>query len=131
MSRKLRMLSMLAAFALLGMTVDARTPAPTAQPAATQPSGLVLHIDPATGAIVDAPVAGATRLEIPASLSQSWSTSDEGLVEKPNPSGGKGTYVNLQGRFENGSIATIDANGTLNAPCAQGLSHSAVPAEQK
>lgn len=131
MNRKLRLLSMLAAFALLGMTFDARTPAPTAQPVTPQPAGLTLHIDPATGAIIDAPASGATRLDIPASLSQSWSTSDEGLIEQPNPAGGKGVYVNLQGRFENGTVATIDANGTLNAPCAQGLSHSAVAAEEK
>jgi hypothetical protein len=122
---------MLAAFALLGMTVDARTPATTAQPVTPQPAGLMLHIDPATGAIIDAPIAGASKLEIPASLSQSWSTSDAGLIEQPNPSGGKGVYVNLQGRFENGSVATIDADGALNAPCAQGLSHSAAAAEKK
>lgn len=131
MSRKLRALSMLAAFALLGMTFDARTPAPTAQPVASQPSGLVLHIDPVTGAILDTPVAGASKLEIPASLSHRWSTSDAGLIEQPNPSGGKGVYVNLQGRFESGAVATVNANGTLNAPCAQGLSQTAAAAGQK
>ncbi len=65
-------------------------------------------------------------------LAQRWSTSDEGLIEQPNPSGGKGTYVNLQGRFENGMVATVDANGAIKAPCAQGLNTDAnLPASGK
>ena len=135
MNRKLRVLSILAAFVLLGFSYDAPTPATTAHPqSAITPAqpGLTIHIDPATGAIVDEPVAGASKLAVPANLSERWSTSDEGLIEKPNPSGGKGTYVNLQGRFENGMVATVDANGTLSAPCAQGLNTAAnVPANQK
>jgi len=127
------MLSILTALVLLGFTYDARNMSTTAPAQSTitpsGSSGLVLNIDPATGAIVEAPVSGATKLSIPASLAQRWSTSDEGLIEQPNPSGGKGMYVNLQGRFENGMVANVDANGTLNAPCAQGLntdaSHSA------
>lgn len=130
MNRKFRVLSMLAAFVLLGLSLDARTPATTVQPVAPQPAGMTIHIDPATGAILEAPASGATRLEVPASLSESWSTSHDGLMQQPNPSGGKGVYVNLQGRFQNGSVATIDANGALNAPCAQGLTQTAGTAEK-
>jgi hypothetical protein len=129
MNRKLRVLSILTALVLLGFTYDARNTEPTA-PAqsditSSRSAGLVLNIDPVTGAIIDEPVAGATKLSIPASLAGRWSTSDEGLIEQPNPSGGKGVYVNLQGRFENGMVGSIDANGALNAPCAQGLNSDA------
>ena len=129
MNRKLRVLSILTALVLLGFTYDARIAETTApvQSTITPPrsAGLVLNIDPVTGAILEEPVSGATKLSIPASLAERWSTSDEGLIQQPNPSGGKGVYVNLQGRFENGMVGTIDANGTLQAPCAQGLNTDA------
>ena len=129
MNRKVTTLSMLAAFALLGFRHDARTPASTASttPAVTpaHAAGLTIHLDPATGAILEQPAPGASKLEVPASIAARWSTSDEGLIEQPNPSGGKGTYVNLQGRFENGMVATVDANGALNVPCAPGLNRTA------
>lgn len=129
MNRKLRVLSILTALVLLGFTYDAPSTKTTAPAQSTitplGSAGLVLNIDPVTGAIVDQPVSGATKLSIPASLSERWSTSDEGLIEQPNPSGGKGVYVNLQGRFENGMVGTIDANGALKTPCAQGLNTDA------
>ena len=132
MNRKLRVLSVVAAFVLLGFSYDSRTPATTASSVDTpSTSGLILNIDPATGAIIDAPAPGATKLDVPAQLAERWSTSDEGLVEKPNPSGGKGMYVNLQGRFENGMVATVDANGDLQSPCAQGLNTVANTASDK
>ena len=87
MNRKLRVLSIVAAFVLVGFSDDSRTPATTASSLDTpSPSGLILNIDPATGAIIEAPAPGATKLDIPAHLAERWSTSDEGLVEKPNPS---------------------------------------------
>lgn len=132
MNRKLRVLSILAAIALLGFSYDARTTATTASSTGTPTeSGLILHIDPATGAIIDAPAPGTSKLDVPASLADRWSTSDEGLIEQPNPSGGKGVYVNLQGRFENGMVTTVDANGELKSPCAQGLNTAANTASQK
>ena len=125
MNRKLRVLSILTALVLLGFTYDARNNETTAPVQSTitpsRSAGLVLNIDPVTGAIVEEPVSGATKLSIPASLAERWSTSDQGLIEQPNPSGGKGVYVSLQGRFENGMVGTIDANGALQTPCAQGL----------
>lgn len=129
MNRKILILSILAVFVMLGFSYDTQNPsnAVSTQPAfaQSQPVGLVINIDPATGAIVEDAVPGATRLAIPTALSERWSTSDEGLVEMPNPSGGKGVYVNLQGRFENGMVGTIDADGKLVAPCAQGLNTAA------
>jgi hypothetical protein len=129
MHRKILVLSILAALVMLGFSYDSQKSSnAVSTPAALAPSqqvGLVLNIDPATGAIVEEPVPGATRLAIPTALSERWSTSDEGLLEMPNPSGGKGVYVNLQGRFENGMVGTIDADGKLVAPCAQGLNTAA------
>jgi len=130
MNRKLMVLSILPAFALLGMTHDTQAPAANTH-SVTASQGLVLNIDPITGAIIDHPAAGATRLALPAALASQLSTSDEGLVEQPNPSGGKGLYVNLQGRYQNAIVATVDSNGKLSTPCAQGLNTAANTASHK
>lgn len=132
MNRKLLVLSILPAIALLGIVHDTRTPATATTVMATSSSqGLILNIDPATGAIIDHPAAGATRLAVPAALASQLSTSDEGLIEQPNPSGRKGTYVNLQGRYQNAIVATVDSNGKLSTPCAQGLNTAANTASHK
>lgn len=125
MHRKLMMLSIPTAFVLLGVVNDAQTPAPAQSAAPSGSVGMIINIDPATGAIVEQAAPSTTKLAVPAEMAQRWSTSDEGLVEEPNPSGNEGVYVNLQGRFQNGMIATVDANGTLRTPCAQGLNAAA------
>jgi len=128
MQRKLLALSITAACVLLGLASDARRPAdnaPSQSVAAPSAAGLIINVDPTTGAILEQAAPGATKLEVPAELAERWSTSDEGLIEQPNPSGGKGMYMNLQGRFENGMVATVDASGKLSAPCAQGLNTAA------
>ncbi len=131
MNRKLVLLSILPAIALLGSFHDTQSPA-VANAVVTTPSaqGLVLNIDPNTGAIIDHPAAGTTRLAIPADLASRLSTTDEGLLEQPNPSGGKGVYVNLQGRYENAMVGT-NVDGKLATPCAQGLNTAANTASQK
>src|SRR6478609_6867061 len=98
MNRKLLVLSILPAFALLGMSHDAQSPAKASTASVSSQQGLVLNIDPVTGAIIDHPVPGATKLAVPAALANAMSTSDDGLFEVPNPSGRKGMYSNLQGR---------------------------------
>jgi hypothetical protein len=129
MNRKLTVLSILSASVLLGLVYDTQAPTTIASSpsvvAASPQVGLVLNIDPTTGAIVENAVPGATKLALPADLASRLSTSDAGLVEKPNPSGGKGQYVNLQGRYQNAMVGTVDANGKLVAPCAQGLNTAA------
>lgn len=133
MNRKLLVLSILPAFALLGTIHDTQSPAnASAGLTVATPSaqGLILNIDPNTGAILDHPASNATRLALPADLASRLSTTDEGLMEQPNPSGGKGTYVNLQGRYENAIVGTA-ANGKLVTPCAQGLNTAANTASQK
>jgi len=127
MNRKLMVLSILAASVLLGMVYDTGTPTPASTRSVTPASqaGMVINIDPATGAIVEQPVVGATKLAVPANLANQLSTSDTGLLEQPNPSGSKGVYVNLQGRYQNAMVGSIDANGKLVTPCAQGLNTAA------
>jgi hypothetical protein len=131
MNRKLLVLSILPAFVLLGMIHDTQAPATASATATPSAQGLILNIDPVTGAIIDHPAAGASKLALPAELASHMSTSDEGLVEQPNPSGGKGLYVNLQGRYQNAIVATVDANGKLSTPCAQGLNTAANTASHK
>jgi len=126
MHRKLLVPSVTAACVLLGLASDARRPegnAPSQSIAAPAAAGLIIHVDPATGAILDEPAPGATKLAVPAELAERWSTSDEGLVQEPHASGG--VYMNLQGRFENGMVATVTTDGKLSAPCAQGLNTAA------
>ena len=131
MRRKLMLLSILPAIALLCSLHDTQAPAVANAVVATPSAqGLVLNIDPNTGVIIDHPAAGATKLAISADLASRMSTTDEGLIEKPNPSGGKGTYVNLQGRYENAMVGSA-ANGKLATPCAQGLNTAANTASHK
>lgn len=131
MSRKLMLLSILPAIALLGMVHDTQVPANANAVAATPSAqGLVLNIDPNTGVILDHPAANATRLAVPAELASRLSTTDEGLIQQPNPSGGKGVYVNLQGRYENAMVGTA-VDGKLATPCAQGLNTAANTANHK
>ncbi|HET6349350.1 MAG TPA: hypothetical protein VFH88_09745 [Candidatus Krumholzibacteria bacterium] len=127
MNRKLWALSIVMACALVGLTFQADAPHTTASsPLVTpSPAGMTVNIDPTTGAIVPEAVPGGTKLEIPAQLANSWSTNDDGLVEEPNPSGHKGVYVNLQGRYASGMVGTVTTDGALATPCAQGLNTAA------
>jgi len=131
MNRKLLLLSILPAFLLLGTIHDTQSPALAGGTVATPSAqGLILNIDPNTGAILDHPSTNATRLAIPAELASRLSTTDQGLLEQPNPSGGKGVYVNLQGRYENAMVGTA-VDGKLATPCAPGLNTAANTASQK
>jgi hypothetical protein len=131
MNRKLLVLSIVPAFALLGLTHDTQAPAQAGTVPAPSQQGLILNIDPVTGAIIDQPAPGSTKLVLPAEMAAHMSTTDDGLVELPNPSGGKGMYVHLQGRYQNAIVATVNADGTLSMPCAQGLNTAANTASHK
>ena len=50
-------------------------------------------------------------------LQEMLSRSDAGLYEEVLPDGT--VKVNLQGRFQNASIAVIDADGNLHTSCAE------------
>lgn len=89
-------------------------PAQTAAAASTQGrAGMVIYIDPQTGALRRDPAPGTVPLQVTPQLQDALSTSDAGLVPVPSPVPGGGMMVDLQGRFQSPLIATIDANGTM------------------
>ena len=81
----------------------------------TQPvsSGMVIYIDPQTGAILKAPAPGTVPLQLTPALQNALSTSDQGLAESPSSVPGGGVKVDLQGRFQSPLFATTDANGKV------------------
>lgn len=99
---------------------DSRATAPQ------QTAGYMIHIDPATGNVVDA-APGTAPLVLDAGLQNALSASSEGLEEVPSPVAGGGTMVDLQGRFQNTMIATVDENGEVKAPCLTELLDSGKP----
>ena len=76
-------------------------------------SGMVIYIDPQTGAIRNTPTPGTVPVQLTPQLQNALSTSHQGLTESPNPVPGGGVKVDLQGRFQSPLVATIDANGKL------------------
>jgi hypothetical protein len=128
MKRKFPLLILI--FAVLTTAVMLATNGPTAgdQPPSpaepvTIPSGYMIHIDPATGQLVDrAP--GTVPVVFDEALQNALSTSSEGLVEVASPVEGGGTMIDLQGRFQNTMVSTVDENGVLQAPCISGLPDS-------
>src|SRR5262249_33945458 len=76
-------------------------------------SGIMVHIDPQTGAILKEPAPGTVSLRLTSQLRNALSTSHQGLIEVPSAAPGGGVKVDLQGRFQSPLLATIDANGQL------------------
>ena len=76
-------------------------------------SGMVIYIDPQTGAILKEPAPGTVPLQLTPELQNALSTSDQGLVEVPSTVPGGGVKVDLQGRFQSPLFATTDANGKV------------------
>jgi hypothetical protein len=84
------------------------------QPPAAVPegaAGMIIYIDPQTGAILHEPAPGTVPLQLTPQLQNALSTSQQGLVE--TPAAGGGVKVDLQGRFQSPLTATLDANGNL------------------
>jgi len=75
--------------------------------------GMVIYVDPQTGAILKAPAPGTVPLQLSPQLTNSLSTSHQGLVETPSSVAGGGVKLDLQGRFQNPLIVTIDAGGKV------------------
>jgi len=108
--------------------------APSTGPASTAPAtvstsevtatpGLMVHIDPQTGAFLKEPAPGSVPLQLTPALRNSVDTSHEGLVEEQGVTPGSGVRVHLQGRFLNPLFATTDASGKLT------IQHLHEPAE--
>jgi len=71
-----------------------------------------ISIDPETGALVPGKVPVA---KLDAELEEALSRSGEGLVEVHHPDGS--VSIDLQGRFQNASMARIDSSGKLHTTC--------------
>jgi hypothetical protein len=107
-------------FVVLGAFAVAAEPAvpgngqsETASTVAGGTPGMVIYVDPKTGAFLKEPAPGTVPLHLTPQLSHALSTSHHGLVETPSPVPGGGFKLDLQGRFQNPLFATIDADGTL------------------
>jgi hypothetical protein len=85
------------------------------QPAAVPggASGMRIHIDPQTGAILREPAPGTVPLQLTPKLQNSLSTSHQGLAEVPSSVAGGGVKLDLQGRFQSPLFVTTDANGKI------------------
>jgi len=97
-----------ATLVLCGIVVatDVRTgedprPAPASAP------GMKAYVDPTTGALLPGRPASLPSAPAPAGMD----ASTAGLVEVPTPGGG--VMVDLQGRFQNALVATIEPDGTM------------------
>jgi len=119
-----RLLIAIAGTAICAVTAAIALMHPSA-PVAESPAGPYtpeyrVYIDPATGALTSQP-SGSDPAPLGKDTERALSTSSEGLREVPSPVPGGGTMVDLQGRFHNVSVATVDENGDLKAPCVSGL----------
>jgi hypothetical protein len=74
-------------------------------------AGMMIYIDPQTGAILKEPAPGTMPLQLTPALQNAISTSHQGLVEVPSAVPGGGVKVDLRGRFQSPLLVTIDANG--------------------
>ena len=92
-------------------------------PAAPAASGLLIHIDPQTGALLKEPDPNSVTLQFTPALRDSLATSHDGLVEEQLSGPRGGVKVHLQGRFRNPLIATTDGNGKVT------IQHLREPAE--
>ena len=101
----------LGGFAMAAPPVFSEENQPAAVPGGTP--GMVIYIDPQTGAILKEAAPGSVPLQLSPQLANSLSTSHQGLVETPSPVAGGGVKVDLQGRFQNPLIVTIDADGKV------------------
>jgi hypothetical protein len=104
-------------------------PQPPAEKPAAVPqgaSGMMVYIDPQTGAFLKEPAPGTVPLQLTQQLQNAFSTSHQGLVEVPVPGGG--FKVHLQGRFQSPLVVTIDANGKVKM---QHLDETSVSGDKK
>lgn len=79
----------------------------------TPSRGMLIYIDPQTGALLREPAPGTVPLQLTPAFQDAVSTSHQGLVEVPSPAPGGGVSVNLQGRFQSPLFVTTDANGKV------------------
>jgi hypothetical protein len=96
---------------------------------AAHSAGLMIHIDPATGKIVE-PWPNDAPVVLNEKLSDALSTSSEGLHEVASPVAGGGVMVYLQGRFQQTMAATTDEDGNLSTTCGSTGEHASESGEE-
>jgi hypothetical protein len=111
-------LAAVAVWVVLGVSPDTgeRTASPAGESPAVSAAGYVVHIDPVTGRLASTPQ-GAAPAMFDEEMLNRLSTSSEGLVVQPSPVPGGGVMVDLQGRFQNAFVATVDDSGRVDATC--------------
>ena len=75
--------------------------------------GMRVHVDPRTGRPTSAPDAASRQMLEDAmrrEMGDALSTSSDGLVEVASPVPGGGVMINLQGRFQSASVASVDGD---------------------
>lgn len=102
---------------LISQPVSAVEPAKIKQP--QNQGGQRAYIDPDTGQMTSSPTPEQTRkaLQLSTKEQNAMSTSHAGLVQEEIP--GKGIKVDLQGRFQSSTFATVGDSGEVS------ISHSA------
>ncbi len=93
-------------------------------------AGYVVHIDPETGGITESPQ-HAVPLVLDQALQNALDTSSEDLVEVPSPVAGGGVVVDLQGRFQNTMIVTVDSSDRLQSSCVSGVNGDSKTEDEK
>jgi hypothetical protein len=96
---------------LLAAGACVAVPAPPVFSAEGDAPGLMIYIDPQTGAILKEPSPGTVPLQLTPQLQNAFSTTHHGLAEVLISAPGGGVKVDLQGRFQSPLFATVDANG--------------------
>lgn len=87
-------------------------------------AGQVVYVDPVTGEILPHPPEGTLGrvIELHRRAQEMLSHSEAGLVQKPAPGGG--VMVDLQGRFQVLTVATMTDDGAVRTHCLGGVSNS-------
>src|SRR6266849_5933634 len=97
---------------VMAVQAGEQLPAPAGVTAPAAP-GMTIYVDPKTGAIVKEPAPGTVPLTLTPQLRNALSTSHQGLVEEVSPIPGGGIKLDLQGRFQNPLMVTIDGEGKV------------------
>ncbi len=95
------------------LTMLPNSPEPASQTGPPAPLTLQVHLDPETGEMV--PFASTDKAALDQAARRRLSRSAAGLREVRDPDGGY--HMDLAGRFQSLSLATVDSNGALHTGC--------------
>lgn len=101
---------------------------PTGASAGDPAAGMTIHIDPHTRQAAPPPPATVPRQLSPAEA-RAFSTSHDGLTQRPSAIAGGGVLIDLQGRFHTPLVGTVGASGTITI--RHGEPTSAAPSEDE